>query len=126
MLTDLLIADLVDADELQTGARREGLYFGMNGFIIRFAFTIQGLITAVLLTMTGYIAPTDAVLYPAQPAAAVIGFRSMIAGIPAVAMVVAFFLLSGYKLHGERLEEMQAEVTDLHAKKREALETSTV
>ncbi len=125
MLTDLLIADMVDADELQTGARREGLYFGMNGFIIRFAFTIQGLITAVMLTMTGYVAPTDAILYPAQPAAAVFGFRSMIAGIPALALIIAFFLLSRYTLHGKRLEEMQADVTALHAKKRETLEEAT-
>ena len=122
MLTDLLIADMVDADELDTGARREGLYFGMNGFIIRFAFTIQGIITATILTMSGYIAPTDAVLYPAQPAAAVLGFRVMIAGIPALAMVAAYFLLKGYKLHGERLEEVQAQVTALHAKKHLALE----
>ena len=71
MLTDLLIADLVDADELQTGARREGLYFGMNGFVIRFAFTIQGLITAVVLTSSGYVAATDFNLYPEQPATAV-------------------------------------------------------
>jgi Na+/melibiose symporter-like transporter len=53
------------------------------------------------------------------------GFRSMIAGIPAVAMVAAFFLLSGYELHGKRLEKMQADVTALHAKKRETLEAST-
>lgn len=122
MLTDLLIADMVDADELQTGARREGLYFGMNGFIIRFAFTIQGIITATILTMTGYIAPTNAVLYPPQPTAAVMGFRTMIAGLPALALAAAFFLLAGYKLHGERLAEVQAEVSDLHAKKHEALE----
>jgi len=122
MLTDLLIADMVDADELQTGARREGLYFGMNGFIIRFAFTIQGLITAIILTTTGYVAPTDAILYPAQPAAVVMGFRSMIAGIPTLALVIAFFLLSGYKLHGEQLESVQAEVRALHARKHEALE----
>lgn len=44
MLPDLFIADLVDSDVLITGVRREGLYFGMNGFIKRFAFTIQGLV----------------------------------------------------------------------------------
>jgi len=36
---DLLISDLIDEDETVTGTRREGMYFGINGFVIRFAFT---------------------------------------------------------------------------------------
>lgn len=117
MLTDLLIADVVDADELATGARREGLYFGMNGFIIRFAFTIQGIFTAVVLTWTGYIAPTETILYPAQPDAAIWGIRTMIAGIPALALLAGYFLLSRYSLHGERLTAVQAQVATLHEQK---------
>ncbi|MDX1413923.1 MAG: MFS transporter [Candidatus Promineifilaceae bacterium] len=122
MLTDLLIADMVDADELLTGARREGLYFGMNGLIIRFAFTIQGLITAVVLTLTNYVAPTATVIYPPQPAAAVMGFRIMLAGFPALALIAAYFLLQGYKLHGRRLLEVQTAVSALHVQKQAALD----
>jgi GPH family glycoside/pentoside/hexuronide:cation symporter len=124
MLTNPLIADMVDEDELNTGARREGLYFGMNGFIIRFAFTIQGLITAAVLTTTGYVASTDAVLYPEQPAAAVWGIRSMIALFPVLALVLGYFLLGGYSLHGDRLDSVQSSVSALHEQKREALAAS--
>ncbi len=123
MLTDLLIADMVDADELKTGTRREGLYFGMNGFIIRFAFTIQGVITAVVLTWTGYVTPTEAVIYPVQPDSAVWGMRLMLAGFPALAMIAAYFLLNGYKLHGRQLVDVQTQVSELHARKHQALET---
>jgi GPH family glycoside/pentoside/hexuronide:cation symporter len=125
MLTNPLIADMVDQDELHTGARREGLYFGMNGFVIRFAFTIQGILTAVILTSTGYITPTDAVLYPKQPQAAVWGIRSMISFFPPLALVIGYFLLGGYSLHGERLDTVQADVSELHEQKRDALATST-
>jgi GPH family glycoside/pentoside/hexuronide:cation symporter len=125
MLYNPLIADMVDEDELKTGARREGLYFGMNGFVIRFAFTIQGLIAAAIFTATGYVAPTETVLYPAQPAAAVWGIRSMIAFFPPVALVIGYFLLGGYSLHDERLEAVQVEVNELHAQKREALAASS-
>lgn len=95
ILINPLVADLVDADELETGARREGMYFGMNGFVIRFAFTFQGFITGTVLTAPGYVAPNGDVLYPAQPAAALWGMRWMIGGIPALAAVPAFFLLGG-------------------------------
>lgn len=121
MLTNPLVADMVDEDELKTDTRREGLYFGMNGFIIRFAFTIQGLIAAAIFSSTGYVAPTEAVLYPEQPAAAVWGIRSMISLFPPLALVIGFFLLGGYSLHGERLEEVQKDVAELHEQKREAL-----
>lgn len=122
MLTDLLIADMVDADELVTDARREGLYFGMNGLIIRLAFTIQGAITAVVLTMTGYVAPAADILYPQQPVTAVWGLRFMIAGFPALALVAAYFLLGKYTLHGEKLAAMRTAVTMLHKQKRDKLQ----
>ncbi|HFE67200.1 MAG TPA: hypothetical protein ENJ93_08050, partial [Chloroflexi bacterium] len=121
MLTDLLIADLVDADELVTDTRREGLYFGMNGLVIRLAFTAQGMITAVILTLSRYVAPTEGVLYPEQPATAVWGLRFMIAGFPALALVAAYFLLGKYTLHGDKLEKMRTAVSHLHEQKREKL-----
>jgi GPH family glycoside/pentoside/hexuronide:cation symporter len=118
MLTDLLIADLVDADELLTGTRREGLYFGMNGFAIRFAFTIQGLITAVVLTWSGYVPPSPGLLYPEQPAMALLGIRLMLAGIPALALLLAIGFLQRYSLHGDNLRDVQRRVAELHAAKR--------
>jgi len=117
MLTDLLIADLVDADELVTGARREGLYFGMNGFIIRFAFTIQGVITGTVLTLSRYVSPSPGVLYPEQPATAVFGIRFMISGIPALALVAGYFILGQYRLHGQTLMDMRTAVSALHTRK---------
>jgi len=122
MLTDLLIADLVDADELVTGARREGLYFGMNGFVIRLAFTIQGVITGTVLTLTRYVSPTPGVLYPEQPDAAVFGIRFMISIIPALALVAAYFILGRYALHGGKLVEMRTAVSSLHAQKQAQLQ----
>jgi len=124
MLVRLLIADLVDADELETGARREGMYFGMNGFVIRFAFMFQGFITGTVLTVSGYVSPSADVLYPAQPAAALWGIRWMIGGIPALAAVLAFFLLRGYSLRGERLVQVQEAVADLHERKEAATSTA--
>jgi GPH family glycoside/pentoside/hexuronide:cation symporter len=93
------------------------MFFGMNGFVIRFAFTIQGIITGTVLTLTGYVAASDAVLFPEQPASALLGLRLMIGGIPAIASILAFIILSGYRLHGSKLEAMRREVAALHARK---------
>jgi glycoside/pentoside/hexuronide:cation symporter, GPH family len=122
MLPDLLIADLVDADELETGARREGVYFGMNGFVIRLAFSIQGIIAGTVLTWSGYAASTPAELYPVQPLAALWGIRLMIGGFPALALLLAYWFLRGYSLHDQRLTQVQSDVAALQARKRGNLE----
>ncbi|RMG97367.1 MAG: MFS transporter [Chloroflexi bacterium] len=121
MLPDLLIADIIDADELTTQVRREGLYFGMNGLIIRLAFTAQGAIAGVILTLTGYLPPVGDELYPVQPTSAVFGIRFMAGGIPALAMLLASWLLNGYSLRGSRLDTIRAHVTALHNNKRARL-----
>ncbi|MFW6068190.1 MAG: MFS transporter [Chloroflexota bacterium] len=110
MLTDLLVADLVDADEVKTGRRREGMFFGMNGFVIRFAFTLQGIISGTLLEVSGYIAPSAGILYPEQPPAALWAMRLLIGFFPALAALLAFFILGRYTLHGKRLRAVQAHV----------------
>lgn len=102
---DLLISDVIDEDEGVTGARREGMYFGINGFIIRFAFTLQGFTTAVILTATRYVSPTAGNLFPAQPDSAVLGMRLMVAAMPVLASVLAIWALQRYPLHGARLTE---------------------
>jgi GPH family glycoside/pentoside/hexuronide:cation symporter len=122
MLTNPLIADITDEDEVQNGARREGMFFGMNGLIIRLAFVIQGALTAIVLTATRYVAPSEGILYPPQPDSALFGFRLLTGGFPAIALVLAFLLLGGYTLHGARAAKVRAEAEALQAIKREALQ----
>ncbi len=115
VMPDLLVADVVDEDETVTGVRREGMFFGMNGFVIRFAFTLQGALLGTVLTVTGYVPPTEGVWYPAQPIWALWGLRFMMGIVPMIAAAITFWALSRYPLHGPRLEEVRRQVEALHA-----------
>lgn len=121
MLTNPLVADITDEDEVLTGARREGMFFGMNGLVIRFGVVIHGILTALVFSLTRYVAPSEGVLYPAQPASAQFGIRLLTAGFPTLALVLAFLLLGGYRLHGERAARVRAEAAAIQARKRESL-----
>ena len=112
---DLLISDVIDEDETVTGARREGMYFGMNGFLIRFAFTMQGITTGTILYLTRYVNSTPDNLYPVQPAAAVLGIRVMTTLLPGLASLVVLWALSRYPLHGARLAAVRRQRDLLHA-----------
>jgi GPH family glycoside/pentoside/hexuronide:cation symporter len=121
MLTNPLVADITDEDEVTNGARREGMFFGINGLIIRFAFVIQGILTAIVFTLSGYVNPTEGVLFPAQPESALFGIRLLTGGFPAIALMLAFLVLRGYSLHGERAKRIRAEAASLQARKRAGL-----
>ncbi len=115
VMPDLLVADVVDEDETLTGVRREGMFFGMNGFVIRFAFTMQGALLGVVFTVTGYIPPTDSGLYSLQPQSAVWGLRFMMGIVPMLAAAITYWALTRYSLHGPRLDEVKRKVTAMHA-----------
>ncbi|MBD8496687.1 MFS transporter [Paenibacillus arenosi] len=85
VLLEILLAEVIDQDEVVSGARREGMYFGMNGFIIRWGVSLQALIMSFLLEKTGYV--RDAAQ---QPELAILGIRLMLAGIPITALLFAF------------------------------------
>jgi GPH family glycoside/pentoside/hexuronide:cation symporter len=110
---DLLIADVIDEDETVVGARREGLYFGINGFIIRFAFTLQGITVGLVFALSGYVSSTGGDLFPEQPASAVLGIRMMTTLVPALASLIAIGFLQGYPLYAGRLKAMREKLAQL-------------
>jgi GPH family glycoside/pentoside/hexuronide:cation symporter len=109
---DLVISDIIDEDETVSGARQEGVYFGINGFLIRFAFTMQGITTALVLGFSGYI-PAVAGHVAIQPDSAIFGIRAMIALVPIAASLVTIFALQKYPLHSGRLKLIRARVEEL-------------
>ncbi|HHX28025.1 MAG: MFS transporter [Bacillota bacterium] len=112
VLLDVFIADVADEDEVKTGSRREGMYFGVNGFMIRLGISINAVIMGRVLDITGY----DANL-AVQPATAVMGLRALMSFIPAAAIVLALVVLRYYPLDGSRLAEVKSQVAAMHAEK---------
>lgn len=112
LLTDILISDIIDEDELKTGVRREGMYFGINGFLIRLAFVLQGWVMGTVLTVTGYV-PDLAM----QSEAAIAGLRLLMSFIPMAGLIGAFVFLVFYPLHGVRLAQVKEQVARLHEEK---------
>ncbi|MEU6414380.1 MFS transporter [Microbispora sp. NPDC046933] len=90
VLLEILLAEVIDDDERRTGARREGMYFGMNGFIVRWAVSLQAVVITVVLSRSGY--HNGAAV---QPDSVVTGVRLMMGVVPLAVLAVAFgcFLL---------------------------------
>lgn len=113
ILPDILIAFTIDADELKTGVRREGAYFGFNAFIMRFAVIAQSWTYALLLKGSGF----DETL-PVQPPSAILAIRLLLSVIPLIAAIAGAAIISRYPFHGQALKDIQQQTDEMHAQKR--------
>ncbi|MGE5139277.1 MAG: MFS transporter [Rudaea sp.] len=100
VLPDILLADVIDEDERKTGKRREGMYFGMQGLLMRGSIVMQVIALNGMLALTGYNPNVSAL---EQPAMVETGLRSLFSILPAAASAIGMLALLAYPLHGERL-----------------------
>ena len=77
-LLEVMLGQIIDEDAVRTGHRREGAYFGVNGFVVRGSVVLQAVVAAVVLTASGF----DASLDEAQPDTVDGGIRIMLAVVP--------------------------------------------
>jgi GPH family glycoside/pentoside/hexuronide:cation symporter len=118
-MTNLLFAQVADEDELRSGVRREGMFFGINALITKPAQSIALALQPFILQMAGFVTRESNAgqIFLDQPAAALVGIRALIGLIPGLAMLLAALLLMWYPLRGRVLLKMQSDVLALHAAK---------
>lgn len=91
VLLDILLARVIDIDAERVGHRREGMYLGVNGFIVRWSVTLQAVALGAVLSTSGYDASAAV-----QPASVDTGVRFLVAGLPLVIVAVAFLVFTRF------------------------------
>lgn len=111
LLLDVMLSDVIDEDELRTGARREGMYFGINGLLVRLAISFQAIIMGAVLSTSGYNAnlPVNS-----QPVGTIIGIKTLLVIIPVISIAIAILFYLRYPLHGQRLKDVKDQIRMLH------------
>jgi GPH family glycoside/pentoside/hexuronide:cation symporter len=123
-LSNLLIAQVVDEDELRSGVRREGSFLGINALITKPAQSLALALTTFILTQAHFVtrAANAGQVFLDQPASAILGIKLIVGLIPGIAMFAGAAVLQFYPLRGAYLAKVQKEVLELHARKHAALE----
>jgi len=123
-LSNVLFAQVADEDELRSGVRREGAFFGVNALITKPAQSIALALFPIILKATGFITrnQNNGQIFLDQPPTALFGIRALGGLIPGVAMLLGAMILTLYPLRGEYLERVQRQVLELHAKKHALLD----
>jgi GPH family glycoside/pentoside/hexuronide:cation symporter len=101
-----MVADVVDADELNTHERREGMYGSIFWWVVKLGQSVAIFGGGLLLVWTGF----DVELGGDQSAEAIRLMRMCDAFIPAIASAVAIWSIASYSITEERAHEVRMEL----------------
>jgi GPH family glycoside/pentoside/hexuronide:cation symporter len=115
----LLISDVVDQDELKTGVRREGVFFGFSYFFMRLSMIASILTVGVVFTQTGW-----GVYDPNPGIDKIIGLKFIFVVVPWIVLGISLGCLYVYPLTKSKVEEIKQKLAELHKEKMERVKSA--
>lgn len=96
-----MIPDVTDLDELNTGKRREGIFYAFMVLVQKLGLAIGLFLLGIMLERSGFVQATACAPPPLQPDSALEAIRIAIAPIPAILLLVSLLLAYFYPLSQE-------------------------
>jgi Na+/melibiose symporter-like transporter len=106
MIGPSMVAGVADSDELRTGLRREGIYFGISNFGEKIAGGGGLLLSGTLLSLFGKLSHRA----PKGAPAATPYLGILYGAVPAVLMLVSLLLIAPYRLNRRTVYAMQGKL----------------
>jgi glycoside/pentoside/hexuronide:cation symporter, GPH family len=120
ILPDSILPDVIEWDELRTGRRQEGVYYGIRTLIRKITGALIIFITLQVLGWSGYQAPPDGATQFTQPDSALFMIRMMVSFIGAGILLGTILLAWSYPLSREKYQRIQKLLAIKRNKKVEA------
>lgn len=96
-----MIPDVIELDELNTGQRREGIFYGFMVLLQKIGLAVGLFLVGQALNWAGFIESVPGQPAPIQPESALITIRLAIGPIPTVALIAGLFLAFMYPITRE-------------------------
>ncbi len=109
LVRDIVLSDVIDEDELRTGQRREGSYFGVNSFVERLAMVLIGGSSSLVLGLSGYMPQLTT-----QPPSVARGIRLGMGLLPLAAMAVFWLAFHFYPLGKQQVIALRLRLDAVH------------
>lgn len=105
-----MLPDVVELDELETGQRREGVFYGMFAFLQKLGLALGLGLSGWALQLAGYINAVPGQPDPVQPASALLALRVLVGPAGAVILLLSMVAVAMYPLTRERHAQVRAEL----------------
>jgi GPH family glycoside/pentoside/hexuronide:cation symporter len=114
---DPIVSTIADYDELETGVRREGGFYGVNALVIRLSTIFIFLTISLVFNSTGWTVfePESVTLE------IIIGLRLLMFLFPSIALIIGIISISRFPIRQETYQEIKDKVEILHKEKRDKL-----
>jgi glycoside/pentoside/hexuronide:cation symporter, GPH family len=106
-LPDSLFADVIEWDELRTGRRQEGIFYGIRTLIRKLTGALVIFVTLQLLGLSGYISPPDGAIHFTQSDAALHMIRLLVSPLGAMILSGTIILAWLFPLSREQYMRIQ-------------------
>jgi GPH family glycoside/pentoside/hexuronide:cation symporter len=110
-----MVPDVIEQDELETGQRREGIFYGFFVFLQKMGLALGLFISGWALDLSGYINATAENPAPAQPASAMLAIRILIGPVAAGILLLSFLAVRAYPITREKHAAIRAELAQRKA-----------
>jgi GPH family glycoside/pentoside/hexuronide:cation symporter len=105
-----MLPDVIDYDELQTGTRSSGIYYGMFVFVQTLGVSLALGFSSWLLGINGYVNPEVAGVFVDQPDSVLLALRLMVSFIPFGLLLLSIPLVITYPITRAKYEAIRAEL----------------
>ncbi len=105
-----IVPDVIEQDELNTGFRREGTYYGFMVFLQKTGSAAALAFMQWILAISGYIIPPDSSnpLSVVQPPSTLLAIRLLIGPFAAILLAISMVLAWRYPINREKHAEIRA------------------
>jgi len=120
IIRDVTLSAIIDEDEINTGVRREGGFYGVHGFMIKLTNVFVFISIALVFNSVGW-----AVFDPVGTSEETIfGLRSLMFLFPAFFLVIGLIVFLKFPIDKEKYDSLTEETRKLHQLKKEKVVSS--
>ena len=105
-----LVPEVIDYDELKTGHRREGVYYGFMVFLQKVGLGLAVFLVGVALEAAGFISREPGQPPPQQPETALTAIRMAIGPLPGACLVLGLIAAWFYPISKHEYESIHAQL----------------
>ncbi len=118
LIPNAMLPDVIELDELETGQRREGVFFGFFVFLQKSALALGNFIVGLVLAAAGYQEAQSGIEITEQSASALLAIRLSIGPLPMISLVLGLVACWLYPITRQKHAELLARI---EARKLEAV-----
>ncbi|WP_036481517.1 MFS transporter [Myxosarcina sp. GI1] len=107
-----MIPDVIELDELNTGQRREGIFYSFMVLLQKFGLALALFLVGLALEWSGFVERPPGGEIPIQPDSALLAIRIAVAPLPTIALILGLILAYFYPITKEKHAEIRLKLEE--------------